>query len=86
MSVCSKLYKDYVKKCKTEKQDPISKKEFKEVHKAAQKNVSVIRKKYKKPMCAIELDKTFIYYVELREKEAVVNIWTRNQYKILTGG
>jgi len=81
------IYEDYKKKCAENKQVPISENEFKEVHDAVKKNISIIKNKCNNPMCAIELDKTFIYYAifNKEEQQVVVNIWTKDQYYMLTG-
>jgi len=81
------IYKDYKEKCIEKKQVPIPENEFKEVHEAVRKNISIIKNKYNNPMCAIELDETFIYYAMFNKEkqQVVINIWTKNQYHMLTG-
>ena len=85
--VIKNLYRSYKQKCADNDLQYVSIKKFKKVHNKAKKLLLEAEEKNKNnnkiPLSAIPIDDNWIYWVEIRDNNAVVNIVTHKQFNLL---
>lgn len=86
MKILAKTYNTYKRRCQEIKGTPISYEQFRVVLEKQKKILSYLLQLGRTaPWIVSEIDKDFVMYAAIKESSVIINVWSNDECKGLTG-